>query len=1183
MKLKPFITLIVVLVVMPGALGAAPSPSQTSLAAPAATIRYVESGASGDCSTWANACELQTALSVAGAGDEIWVQKGVYKPTNGITYESCQDIHNAFPYADDGDYVIQTDSNAFQVFCFDMAGTPVEYLTLADPASNFAQYTAGGYSEPGTDVRTEYSRVRLLPDTLKIDIRDQRYVSSNGGSLKHGGSDIWVTSVYYGVAMDCRGDSSAQGVARIDLRGTPFTVDDPFMQCGWHPGGSATFSEGHQVVVLTGGGECGSVQPSPDCLPEPFNDTGGPQPILELGYLGPERHATFQLKNGVAIYGGFAGSETSRDDRDWLVHVTTLSGDLLDNDGPAFANNEDNSYHVVTGSGVDASAVLDGFTISGGNAWPDSGGGMYNSGGSPTLANLTFSGNTASAGGGMNNEGDSSPTLTGCKFSGNTAGVGGGMHNDVSSNPTLTNVTFSGNTASEGGGIYNSGSSSPMIRNSLFWGNTAANGPQIGNEAGSTPAFRYSDIQGSGGSASWNITLGTDGGGNLDVDPVFQDATNGDLHLRMDSPAIDAGDNGAVPPGVTTDLEGHPRFVDIPLRVDTGAGTAPIVDMGAYEVQLPAIFDCSAVTEIPFTECQALVALYMRTRGAGWADHSGWLMTDTPCSWYGVTCDMGHVRGLSLANQNLSGSIPPELGDLAFLLTLWLYGNQLSGTIPPELGNLANLQVLVLEENQLSGTIPPELGNLANLEWLWLWDNQLGGPLPQSLTNLQDVSLSINNELFCAPDNVAFSAWLAGIGLGGMIRACVDFDCSTVSEIPPSECEALVALFNYTGGPGWTNRSGWLTNSTPCSWQGVIECRGGHVVDLRLGNNNLRGGIPPELGNLTKLIKLVLGFNDNLVGGIPPEFGNLANLWSLELESTRLSGPLPQSLTNLHALSSIGLITEPDFCAPANAAFQAWLTRIKYTEHIPTCAGFDCSPVTEIPPSECQALAALYDTTYGPDWTNQGGWLATPGACSWDGVSCNPGHIGGLDLSSTGLKGRIPHELSTLSSLELLDVGDNPLAGALPRILTQLDLTTFDFSSSELCAPPDTEFQGWLDGIASLHGTGILCGPMAVDTEITIYPTWSSHVALNWTWHEPNTGYEVHRSVVPYFAPSPDTWVQTFEAEATLLNYWHFGAAADAANNYFYIVQSKFRDSANDLSVDSHPTGKFSYTLVPGN
>ncbi|MHC4535048.1 MAG: right-handed parallel beta-helix repeat-containing protein, partial [Planctomycetota bacterium] len=135
-------------------------------------------------------------------------------------------------------------------------------------------------------------------------------------------------------------------------------------------------------------------------------------------------------------------------------------------------------YHVVqciSGEGPDT--VLEGFTITGGNAngvYPDDrGGGMLNNNSSPTVTNCTFTGNTASAGGGMWNEEYSSPTVTNCTFSENLAGYGGGMHNENSSSPILTDCSFSGNSASRyGGGMY-SKLSSPTVTNCTFSGNSA--------------------------------------------------------------------------------------------------------------------------------------------------------------------------------------------------------------------------------------------------------------------------------------------------------------------------------------------------------------------------------------------------------------------------------------------------------------------------------------------------------------------------------------------------------------------------------------------------------------------------------------------------------------------------------------------------------------------------------------
>ncbi|RME13563.1 MAG: hypothetical protein D6802_01125, partial [Ardenticatenia bacterium] len=177
------------------------------------------------------------------------------------------------------------------------------------------------------------------------------------------------------------------------------------------------------------------------------------------GQTNDDRNSTFQLKNGVAIYGGFAGTETARDQRNPTVNITVLSGDLDKNDttdtnGVVTSTDNitgTNTYHVVTGSGTDSTAVLDGFVITAGQAdgiQPDNsvGGGMYNNDGSPTLNNIIFSGNWASNyGGGMYNA-MGSPVLSNVTFTFNTAANGGAMAN-YTSTVTITNTTFLTNTA----------------------------------------------------------------------------------------------------------------------------------------------------------------------------------------------------------------------------------------------------------------------------------------------------------------------------------------------------------------------------------------------------------------------------------------------------------------------------------------------------------------------------------------------------------------------------------------------------------------------------------------------------------------------------------------------------------------------------------------------------------------
>jgi parallel beta-helix repeat protein len=315
--------------------------------------------------------------------------------------------------------------------------------------------------------------------------------------------------------------------------------------------------------------------------------------------MGTDRSATFQLKDGVALYGGFAGTETARTQRDPAAHITILSGDIDNNDTQTpiitdlstETHNTLNSYHVVTGA---TGATLDGFTITAGFTADSNGGGMYNSSSSPTVMHIIFSGNSATYGGGMYNNSSnptltdvtfshnaanpgnsgggiynisSSPALTNVTFSNNSAGYGGGLFNHSGSNPTLTNVTFSGNTVShDGGGLFSQVSSSPTLTNVTFSGNTAPagngggmynyqNSPQIhntifwGNTAGGSGAQVYNDI---GGNPTLNnsVVQGDYAGGTniITADPNL--GTLGDyggytqtIPLLPGSSAIDAGNS----------------------------------------------------------------------------------------------------------------------------------------------------------------------------------------------------------------------------------------------------------------------------------------------------------------------------------------------------------------------------------------------------------------------------------------------------------------------------------------------------------------------------------------------------------------------------------------------------------------------------------------------------------------
>ena len=233
---------------------------------------------------------------------------------------------------------------------------------------------------------------------------------------------------------------------------------------------------------------------------------------------------------------------------------------------------------------------------------------------------------------------------------------------------------------------------------------------------------------------------------------------------------------------------------------------------------------------------------------------------------------------------------------------------------------------------------------------------------------------------------------------------------------------ALEALYDATGGAGWTDSTSWKTPAPLGEWHGVTTDGAGRVSRLVLRDNGLAGPIPPDVGNLAHLEGLFLDNND-LTGPVPAELGSLANLRSLVLNGNRLTGPIPRRLERLTNLRSLNL-------------------------------GYNrlSGPV----PAFLGTLAGLESLSV------RGNDLTGP----------IPGALGGLvnledlALAENRLSGPVPGELGSLASLEQLLLGSNPLTGTLPRRLTALSrLAWLDIEDTEACAPADDEFQAWLAGI----------------------------------------------------------------------------------------------------------------------
>ena len=457
---------------------------------------------------------------------------------------------------------------------------------------------------------------------------------------------------------------------------------------------------------------------------------------------------------------------------------------------------------------------------------------------------------------------------------------------------------------------------------------------------------------------------------------------------------------------------------DTPTPEPTATPTAAPTDTPIPE---PTATPTATQTDTPApaaVDRAALVALYEATDGANWTSNDNWLSDRPIGEWHGVIADLsGRVTELSLSENELSGQIPAELGNLSNLESLWLGYNQLSGDIPAELGSLANLGWLWLENNQLSGEIPAELGNLANLvelnfsvnqlsgkipaelgnlaslEWLWLWDNQLSGEIPVGLGNLANLE----------------RLWLNDNQLSGEI---------------PAELGNLTSLGS-----------------------------------LDLDGNQLSGEIPGYLGSLANLYTLALGDNQ-LSGEMPEELGSLANLQSLYLAGNQLGGCVPGGLrdqldmdySDLGGLPFCGAASEPAVVETDRAALVALYEATDGANWTSNDNWLSDRPIGEwygVTTGHSGRVAELY-----LDFNQLSGEIpAEVGNLTnleWLGLGRNqlsgeiPGELGRLTnleelfLSENRLSGEIPGELGSLVNLEELFLSENQLSGEIPSELGNL-------------------------------------------------------------------------------------------------------------------------------------------------
>ena len=402
---------------------------------------------------------------------------------------------------------------------------------------------------------------------------------------------------------------------------------------------------------------------------------------------------------------------------------------------------------------------------------------------------------------------------------------------------------------------------------------------------------------------------------------------------------------------VTAQPDATSTPVAAPNATPTPAPTAtPSVPPTPRPTAIPILYDVNS-------DRDALITLYESTRGQRWTNNQNWLTSKPLAEWYGLqTNAAGRVTGIDLHENELRGTLPRDLGRLEFLEYLRLNFNAVRGTIPSSIGGLTRLEDLSLEGNNLMGSIPVSLGNMNRLVTLFLNDNELSGAIPDSLGNLTDllhlnltwnklsgqIPRSLGDILLvevhldgtfvggrgsywvrdgnlysgCLPDGLQdvetrrlpdgqFGEYRDILGgnvtsnsePGRNLSYCVPADGGS----PESDRQALVDLYNRTGGANWKHNSNWLTDAPLSDWYGVRVNANGRVVELTLAQNGLTGQIPETIDTLSQLGVLDLAGNA-LTGNIPGTIGSLINLGSLLLQNNQLTGTVPTAITELPGL-----------------------------------------------------------------------------------------------------------------------------------------------------------------------------------------------------------------------------------------------------------------------------------------
>ncbi|MEM1245883.1 MAG: Calx-beta domain-containing protein [Acidobacteriota bacterium] len=434
-----------------------------------------------------------------------------------------------------------------------------------------------------------------------------------------------------------------------------------------------------------------------------------------------------------------------------------------------------------------------------------------------------------------------------------------------------------------------------------------------------------------------------------------------------------------------------------------------------------------------FTQRDILQQLYDSTSGPQWNRQSDWLTAASECDWQGVECDGGLITELRLAQNNMQGSLPGSLADLSSLRILrvsenqlsgafpavtalsaleelWLFENDFDGSLPSSFSTMSSLREVRIDANRFNGSIP-DLSGLSSLQSFRASRNRFDGPLPGLPGSLTFLDVS-QNELRGALPNSISSIPLTSVFLH-----------DNFLQIDPS-------LASYFSG---RTSSRWDSQYVPPS---SLQAEGATSSSIDVSWVNAHGN-----GGFADVVE-----------------------WQLERFSTQAPTQFLTIAIASQTFTDSGLQPDLDYryrirmrvtrSGVAQDLFSDWSTT-------DTAMPLDGSI------TQRQILEDLYNSTGGPSWNRNAGWLSAANECDWgDTVVCEAGSVVELRLGDNNLQGSIPGSIVNLSALRILKLNRNSLSGTFPSVTSLSNLEELDLA--------ENQFAGSVPDVSGLNSLQVL-------------------------------------------------------------------------------------------------------------